>query len=64
MAKSKATFMKTQLEKKRQKRKQDKQERKEDRKKNSTNGDLQNMMAYVNEDGEISSTPPPDKKPH
>jgi len=61
MAKSQATFMKKQLEKNRQKKKEDKQQRKEERKKNSSGGDLENMMAYVNEFGEITSTPPEKK---
>jgi hypothetical protein len=58
MAKSQATFMKKQLEKNRQKKKEDKEQRKADRQQNSTGGDLENMMAYVNEFGEITSTPP------
>ena len=57
MAKSQATFMKKQLEKNRQKKKEDKEQRKLDRQQNSTGGDLENMMAYVNEFGEITSTP-------
>ena len=61
MAKSQATFMKKQLEKNRQKKKDDKQQRKDERKKNSTGGDLESMMAYVNEFGEIVSTPPENK---
>jgi hypothetical protein len=56
--KSKSTFMKKELEKKKQKKKENKQYRKEERKKNATDGTLENMMAYVNEFGEISSTPP------
>lgn len=58
MAKSQATFMKKQLEKNRQKKKEDKAQRKLERKENPTSGDLDSMMAYVNEFGEISSTPP------
>ncbi len=61
MAKSQATFMKKQLEKNRQKKKEDKLERKQERQQNSTNGSLENMMAYVNEFGEIVSTPPEKK---
>jgi hypothetical protein len=61
MAKSQATFMKKQLEKNRQKKKEDKEQRKLDRQQNSTGGDLENMMAYVNEFGEITSTPPEKK---
>ncbi|MCD0489823.1 hypothetical protein LPB86_16385 [Pedobacter sp. MC2016-14] len=66
MAKSQATFMKKQLEKNRQKKKEDKEQRKQERAQNSTGGDLENMMAYVNEWGEIVSTPPekaPERKP-
>jgi len=58
MAKSQATFMKKQLEKNKQKKKEDKQHRKQERRENSTGGELESMMAYVNEFGEISSEPP------
>jgi len=61
MAKSQATFMKKQLEKNRQKKKEDKEQRKLERKENAGGSDLDSMMAYVNEFGEITSTPP-DKK--
>jgi hypothetical protein len=57
MAKSQATFMKKQLEKNKQKRKEDKEQRKLDRQQNSAGGDME--LAYVNEFGEIVSTPPP-----
>jgi cbb3-type cytochrome oxidase cytochrome c subunit len=58
MAKSQATFMKKQLEKNKQKKKEDKEQRKLERKQNSTGGDMESMIAYVNEFGEIVSTPP------
>jgi len=58
MAKSKATFMKNELEKKRRKKAQEKAERKQERKANATDGQLENMLAYVNEFGEIVSTQP------
>ncbi|MBD1384798.1 hypothetical protein IDJ75_05875 [Mucilaginibacter rigui] len=61
MAKSQATFMKKQLEKNRQKKKEDKAQRKQERKENPSGSDLDNMMAYVNEFGEIVSTPPEKK---
>ena len=48
--------MKKQLEKNRQKRKEDKEQRKLDRQQNSSGGDME--LAYVNEFGEIVSTPP------
>ena len=62
MAKSQATFMKKQLEKNRQKKKEDKEQRKLDRQQNATSGNLDDMMAYVNEFGEIVSTPPDNYK--
>jgi hypothetical protein len=58
MAKSQATFMKKQLEKNRQKKKEDKLQRKQERQSNPNDGSLESMMAYVNEFGEIVSTPP------
>jgi hypothetical protein len=62
MAKSQATFMKKQIEKNRAKKKEDKEHRKQERQQNSTGGKLEDMMAYVDENGEISSTPPEPKK--
>ena len=62
MAKSQASFMKKQLEANRRKKKNDKAERREERKENSTGGQLENMLAYVNEFGEITSTPPEKQK--
>ena len=61
MAKSQATFMKKQLEKNRQKKKEDKEQRKLERQQNGGGSDLESMMAYVNEFGEIVSTPPEKK---
>lgn len=58
MAKSQASFMKKQLEKNRQKKKEEKLHRKQERKENSTGGSLENMLAYVNEFGEIVDAPP------
>ena len=57
MAKSQASFMKKQLEKNKQKKKEDKEQRKVDRQQNATGSDLESMSAYVNEFGEIVSTP-------
>jgi len=61
MAKSQATFMKKQLEKNRLKKKEDKEYRKQQRQENAGGGQLEDMMAYVNENGEIVSTPPEPK---
>jgi hypothetical protein len=58
MAKSQATFMKKQLEKNKLKKKEDKEQRKLERQQNSAGGNIDDMMAYVNEFGEITSTPP------
>ncbi|WP_131538809.1 cold-shock protein [Pedobacter nototheniae] len=63
MAKSQATYSKKENEKKRLKKKNDKQEKKEERQANKKNGlSLEDMMAYVDENGNISSTPPDPKK--
>lgn len=50
--------MKKQLEKNRAKKKEEKEQRKLERQQNSTGGKLEDMLAYVNEFGELSSTPP------
>ncbi|MCD6013485.1 MAG: cold-shock protein [Flavipsychrobacter sp.] len=53
------TFSKKEKEKKRAKEKQDKAERMKERKANSTKGkSLEDMMAYLDENGNIVSTPP------
>jgi cold shock CspA family protein len=59
MARSKDTFNKREKEKKRIKEKQDKQQKMQDRKANAKSGkSLDDMMAYIDENGNISSTPP------
>ena len=58
MAKSQQTFNKKEKEKKRLKKRQEKLLKKEERKANSSGGGLENMMAYVDEFGNISDTPP------
>ncbi|HEY8402698.1 MAG TPA: cold shock domain-containing protein [Cytophagaceae bacterium] len=64
MAKSRETYSKKEKEKKRLKKKQDKEEKREARKANSDKGNsLEDMLAYVDEDGNITSIPPdPAKK--
>ena len=53
------TFSKKEKEKQRQKKRKDKEEKREDRKANAQKGQsLDQMMAYVDENGNISSTPP------
>lgn len=64
MAKSQETFNKKEKEKNRLKKQKDKQEKKEERKANAGKGrSLDDMLAYVDENGNITSTPPdPNKK--
>jgi len=59
MAKSQETWNKKEKEKKRQKKKEDKEKRKVERKANSGGGgDFDSMIAYVDENGMITDTPP------
>ena len=63
MAKSQVTFNKREKEKKRLSKRVEKQQKKEERKANSQGGGLENMLAFVDENGVISNTPPdPSKK--
>ncbi|MBW3468040.1 cold-shock protein [Arthrospiribacter ruber] len=64
MAKSRETFNKKEKEKQRQKKKQEKLDKKEARKSgNDKSTDFEDMIAYVDEFGNITSTPPdPAKK--
>ncbi|MBS1950939.1 MAG: putative domain / Cold shock protein of CSP family [Cytophagales bacterium] len=62
MAKSNNAFIKKQKEQNRKKKQQEKLEKKMERKKNSLGGSLENMMAYVDENGNITSTPPEKRK--
>jgi cold shock CspA family protein len=63
MGKSQETFSKKENEKKKLKKKKDKEEKREERQANSKKGkSLEEMFAYVDENGNISSTPPDPKK--
>ncbi|MHA4807212.1 cold-shock protein [Flavitalea flava] len=63
MSKSQETFSKKEKEKKRAKQRQDKAEKMEERKANAKKGkSLEDMMAYLDENGNISSTPPDPRK--
>jgi hypothetical protein len=63
MAKSRETFNKRNRELKKQKQKQDKQQKKDERRSQGGGGkNLEDMLAYVDENGNLSSTPP-DHKP-
>ncbi len=64
MGKSQETFNKKEKEKKKQQKRREKEEKKEERQANSLKGKgLEDMLAYIDENGNISSTPPdPSKK--
>jgi cold shock CspA family protein len=63
MSKSQETYSKKEKEKQRQKKKKEKDEKRMERKASSKGGGLDNMIAYIDENGNISDTPPdPDKK--
>ena len=57
MAKS-ISFNKRELEKKKQSKRLEKQKRKEERKANAGSGSFEDMIAYVDENGVITDTPP------
>ncbi len=57
------TFNKKEKEKRKQQKKKEKEMRKADRQSNAKSGSLEDMLAYVDENGNITSTPPdPSKK--
>jgi hypothetical protein len=59
MARPQETFNKKELEKKRLQKRQEKEQRKEERKANANSGkSFEDMIAYVDENGNITSTPP------
>ena len=58
MASSQETYNKRDQEKKRLKKRLDKQQKVAERKANSQGGGLDNMIAYVDEYGQITDTPP------
>ncbi|MFO7258375.1 MAG: cold shock domain-containing protein [Bacteroidota bacterium] len=65
MSKSRETWNKKETEKKKRKKRQDKEQRREERKAQAKEGgtSFDDMIAYVDEDGNITSTPPdPSKK--
>ncbi len=63
MGKSQETFAKKEKEKKKLKQRQDKEEKMDERKANSKKGkSLEEMMAYIDENGNISATPPDPRK--
>ncbi len=63
MARSQNSFIKKQKERKKQMKKKQKAERKQERKENNNKGgDLNDMLAYVDKDGNITPVPPEDQK--
>jgi len=63
MSKSQETFNKKEKEKKRHKKRLEKEQKKEERKANSTGSkSFEDMLAYVDENGRLSSTPPDPSK--
>src|SRR4051794_39157028 len=63
MAKSQETWSKKEREKKKQKSKKDKEEKKQERRDHAKEGkSFDDMIAYIDENGNISSTPPDPRK--
>jgi cold shock CspA family protein len=62
MAKSQQSFNKSEKEKKRLKKQKDKLSKKLERRANSEGGEVGNMIAYVDENGMITDTPPDPSK--
>ena len=63
MARSKETFNKKDVKNKKEKKRKEKEKKKLVRKENEKSGSMDDMIAYVDEYGMITSTPPdPDKK--
>jgi hypothetical protein len=57
MSKSQNKFIKNQKEKQKLKKREEKAERKKDRQQNSKGGALEDMMAWVDENGNLASKP-------
>ena len=64
MAKSQVTFNKREKEKKRLSKRVEKQQKKEDRKANAPDGGFDDMIAFVEENGMLTNTPPDPTKKH
>jgi cold shock CspA family protein len=59
MGRSQGTFHKKEVEKRKAEKRKEKQERREERKTNSNKGkSFEDMIAYVDENGQLTSTPP------
>jgi cold shock CspA family protein len=62
MGRSQETFSKKEKEKKKIKKRKEKELKRQERKENSEGGGLDKMIAYVDEFGNISNTPPEEQK--
>lgn len=62
MARSQDTFAKREREKQRMKKQQDKREKMKERKAKEKSTSLEDMMAYLDENGNLTDTPPDPKK--
>lgn len=62
MARSQETFGKKEVRKKKEKKKKDKEKRRSEKKDHEQKKSLDDMIAYVDENGNISNTPPEEKK--
>ncbi len=63
MGRSQETFHKKEVRSKKEKKRKEKEARKLARKENASGGGLDDMMAYVDENGQLTNTPPdPNKK--
>ncbi|AEV99507.1 DNA-binding protein [Niastella koreensis] len=62
MAKSQEPFTKRDRERQRQKKQQDKREKMKERKAKGKSGDMQNMLAYLDENGNLTNRPPDPRK--
>lgn len=62
--KNQNTFIKKQKAEKRRKAKMEKMQKKEERKSQPSSGKLEDMMAYVDEDGNITTEPPEENVPN
>lgn len=63
MSKNQNTFIKKQKAELKKRKQKDKLEKKLSRKENPKSGELEDMMAYVDEFGNITETPPDAEKP-
>ncbi len=56
------TWNKKEREKKKRQKKKEKEEKKKERKENATDVNFEDMLAYIDENGNLSATPPDPRK--